>query len=78
MKNNYILIIGIAIAVILVSFAFMNFSMNDLMAQNETAGRIAYVDIVEIYNVHPQKETAEQKLGKLAHNIESTLKEKSG
>ena len=78
MKNSIVLITGIVIAALLVGFAIMNYSVEDLLAQNQTSGRIAYVDIVEVYEIHPQKKEAEQKLGSLAQEMESALKEKSG
>lgn len=78
MKRNLILITGILAAVLIIGLAFMNYSVDDLLAQNQTAGRIAYVDIVEVYEIHPEKKEAEQKLGKMAQEMESSLKEQSG
>ncbi|MFW5980397.1 MAG: OmpH family outer membrane protein [Halanaerobiaceae bacterium] len=77
-KRNYILIIGIMVALILVGYAFMNYSVTDILAQNESSGRIAYVDVEEVYNIHPQKKVAEEKLGDMAQDMETTLKEEAG
>lgn len=78
MKRKYVLIIGIMVAMLLVGYAVINYPVNELIAQNESSGRIAYVDVVEIYNVHPQKEAAEEELGDMAQEMETALKEEAG
>ena len=77
MKSKYLIIVGIMIAILSVSLVLLNTSFQDLLAQDKTAGRIAYVDIMKVYDMHPEKKAAEEQLSNLAKNMESKLKKEA-
>jgi len=76
MKPRYRLTIGIVIIILLIGvFSFL--SMEYIGAENETKGRIAYVDVWTVFNVHPEKASAERELNQLAQSMQAELEEKA-
>jgi outer membrane protein len=77
MKIKNLIIIGVIIAVVAASILFFKFPYDNLMAQDDAEGRIAYVDIMRVYEGHPEKKNAEAQLSEIAKNMETELKEKA-
>ncbi|MEJ6951258.1 OmpH/Skp family outer membrane protein [Natronospora cellulosivora (SeqCode)] len=46
-------------------------------AQSEYVGRVAYIDLWAVFNVHPEKPTAEAELNDLAQSMQSELEERA-
>jgi outer membrane protein len=67
-----IAITGIIIAIV----ALVN-PFNILTAADEARGRIAYVDVQQVFNIHPDKVAAEKQLNQKAQNLQSDLEEKA-
>jgi len=64
------IILMTALLVFLYSFVLLE-------AEGETRGRIAYVDVWAVFNNHPQKAIAEEKLNQLARSMQLELEEKA-
>ncbi len=74
-KINFIIIV---LSVVLVTFLGYNFYIDtdDLsLFKNNNKPEIAYVNLQEIYNVHPAKQQAESRIDDLAREMESDLNE---
>ncbi len=77
MKFNvkYLLILGLI--GVLMGAAINFIPVNKIMAGDEVQGKIAYVDIQEVFNVHPDKDSAEKKLNELARTMQEDLEKKA-
>ncbi len=76
MKPRDRLAIGIGIIILLIGvFSFL--SLEHIGAENQAKGRIAYVDVWTVFNVHPDKGNAERELNQLAQTMQSELEEKA-
>lgn len=66
------------VIIILITGVLISLSpAEQVLADADIKGKIAYVDVMEIFNVHPQKNSAETKLNELAQNMQSELEEKA-
>ncbi len=75
LKNKYALL---ALITVLVIGGFVLYNpVEQLGAQNETEGRIAYVDVQEVFDHHPDKEIAEKELNEAAQSMQSELEEEA-
>ena len=75
--NKQRLLPGLVI-IILITGVLLSFSpAEQVFAAGDLKGKIAYVDVMEIFNVHPQKNSAETKLNELAQNMQSELEDKA-
>jgi len=70
---NMLIIAGI----LLFSIGFVLYSSDHIGAESESKGQIAYVDLWAVFNVHPEKSTAESELNKLAQSMQTELEEKA-
>ena len=75
MKKKYLLFSG-TLLVILALFVLFN-PLSSLRAQDEAAGRIAVVDVQEVFEAHPEKESAEEQLNKEAQSMQSDLEDEA-
>jgi len=73
-RKTPLIILTILLAVLIIG-SFMR--IEGILAGDEAKGRIAYVDVQSIYNVHPEKIAAEKKLNDLALNLQTELDEKA-
>lgn len=69
--KKYLLLTGIFVVICL--SLILLFPVEDIGAQNELKGKIVYVDIWKVFNVHPEKEAAEKELNQLAQSMQSEL-----
>lgn len=74
-EKKYLVIISIV--VVLIGFAFFVNPLEQLMARDDAAGRIAYVDVQEVFDVHPDKSSAEKQLNQEAQAMQAELEEKA-
>lgn len=72
-NKKYLVIIGIVILIGITLIA----NPLQLMARDDAAGRIAYVDVQKVFNVHPDKGNAEKKLNQEAQSMQVELEEKA-
>lgn len=75
--TKYKIITFILLVTILVGGAVFVYPDIRIGAEDETKGRIAYVDLWAVFNVHPRKGIAEKKLNQLAQSMQSELEEKA-
>lgn len=74
-KYKYFIVAGLIILLSgLITFLY---PFASLRAENETRGRIAYVDVWAVFNAHPQKTIAEKKLNQIAQSMQSELEKKA-
>lgn len=71
---NFTIIILIVALIIFLSYNFYINSEINLFENNEIP-EIAYVNLQEVYNVHPAKKRAEEKIDNLARDMEAELNE---
>lgn len=70
---NILIIIGI----LLLCAGLVLYSSEFIGAESESKGQIAYVDLWAVFNVHPEKSTAESELNQLAQSMQTELEEKA-
>src|SRR5690554_6949542 len=73
-KNRFAVAAGIAILLVGV-FSFV--LMEKTEADEGAKGRIAYVDVWTVFNIHPDKSSAERELNQLAQEMQAELEEKA-
>lgn len=74
-KYKYFIVAGLMILLSgLITFLY---PFASLRAENETRGRIAYVDVWAVFNAHPQKAIAEKKLNQIAQSMQLELEKKA-
>lgn len=71
MKKKYL---AAGVIILLLAFLAVYISGNFLL-QNEAAKQIAYVDMWELFENHPDKDEAEEELNQLAREMEAELTE---
>jgi|SRR5690554_2309210 len=71
-KNRFAVAAGIAILLVGV-FSFV--LMEKTEADEGAKGRIAYVDVWTVFNIHPDKSSAERELNQLAQEMQTELEE---
>ena len=74
MNKKYLGIMIIAGIVIAITAFFNPFST---LARGEAEGRIAFVDVQKVFELHPDKSTAEKELNEAAQLMQSELEEKA-
>lgn len=72
-KKRYLLVVGL----ILIMFGITFFILPNVYANENTKGQIAYVDVWTVFNIHPKKNEAEEKLNQLAQDMQAELQEKA-
>ena len=75
LKRKHLIII--AITGIIIGIVGMVNPFNTLSARDEAQGRIAYVDVQEVFNIHPDKASAEKQLNKKAQTLQAELEKKA-
>src|SRR5690554_5743227 len=73
-KCSFVIIAGIAI---LLTGVFSFVLMDTTEADEGAKGRIAYVDVWTVFNIHPDKSNAERELNQLAQEMQAELEEKA-
>ena len=66
----------IVMLILVITAAFLLYPVANTSASEQT-GRIAYLDVWAVFNVHPQKAVAEAELNQLAQLMQSELEEKA-
>lgn len=74
-KNRYLSILGLAVLILGVVSLFN--PIGGLLARDEASGRIAYVDVQAVFNIHPDKKVAEEELNNIAQSMQAELEEKA-
>src|SRR6056297_419827 len=74
-SSKYLLILGLI--VVLMGAAINFIPANQIMAGDEAQDKIAYVDIQEVFDIHPDKANAEKKLNELARSMQEGLEKKA-
>ncbi|MFW5980960.1 MAG: OmpH family outer membrane protein [bacterium] len=74
MRKNYSMHTVLIIFVV-TAFLLLN-SVSAIYAQDEPSGRVAFIDLWAVFNVHPQKAIAENQLNDLAQSMQSELEER--
>jgi outer membrane protein len=75
LKSKYIFISILTLALILI-LSYLN-PLAHLIARDDAEGRIAYVDVQTVFNVHPEKEEAESDLNSEAQQMQQELENKA-
>ncbi len=75
LKNRYIMILGLVVLIMAAVSLF--YPLDTLLAGDEAAGRIAFVDVQAVFNIHPDKKTAEEELNKIAQSMQSELEQEA-
>ncbi len=76
MGNKKYLVIFSIIIVLAGTVFFVN-PLEHLMAKDDVAGRIAYVDVQKVFNMHPDKSSAEKQLNQEAQSMQVELEKKA-
>lgn len=74
-KRKHLVII--AITGILIGVVGLVNPFDTLSARDEAQGRIAYVDVQKVFNIHPDKVSAEKKLNEQAQSLQAELENKA-
>ncbi|MFW6021990.1 MAG: OmpH family outer membrane protein [Halanaerobiaceae bacterium] len=72
-KSRYLAIIVFALLLISVGL----YTTTIIGAEEASRDSIAYVDLWSVFNLHPEKSTAENRLNELAQSMQSELEEKA-
>src|SRR5690554_142785 len=76
MKNKHRFTTAVGIVILLIGvFSFV--LMETIEADEGAKGRIAYVDVWTVFNIHPDKSSAERELNQLAQEMQAELEEKA-
>ena len=75
--SKYKYIISAGLILLLIGTAMILYPVGNIGAEDESTGRIAYVDVWAVFNVHPRKAEAEEELNKLAQSMQSELEKKA-
>lgn len=75
-RPKFVVVLGLVLVITgLLSFVF---PLTNIAAGDDAKGRIAYVDLWTVFNVHPGKAAAEEELNTLAQDMQAELEEKAG
>lgn len=78
MQNyRYKFAVVIGLVLIITGFLLFVYPLTNIAAGDDAKGRIAYVDLWTVFNVHPDKISAEEKLNMLAQDMQAELEEKA-
>ena len=77
MKLNKKYLVIIAITGILIGVIGLVNPFDTLSARDEAKGRIAYVDVQKVFNIHPDKLSAEKQLNEKAQSLQAELEDKA-
>lgn len=73
-RKNYS--IHTAFIIFLLAIFLLLVSISGTYAQAESSGKVAFIDLWDVFNVHPQKSIAEKQLNELAQSMQSELEER--
>ena len=74
--NKKYLFVAVSVILLIGLFGMLN-PLDNLMARDNASGRIAYVDVQKVFNVHPDKVSAEKELNEVAQSMQSELEKKA-
>ncbi len=74
---KYLLIILVILIIITAAVFYIEKPLNRFWTRSETEGKIAYVDLQNLFNEHPDKAEAEKQLNEIARSMQSELEEKA-
>lgn len=74
-RPKFAVVIGLIL--IITGFLVLVYPQTNIAAGDDAKGRIAYVDLWTVFNVHPGKASAEEELNMLAQDMQAELEEKA-